>query len=58
MSLQIPELRQSNPRNVDNIRRVRDRNFRIRSLKCGNERKDEVEKIVVEGKQRNEFRRG
>lgn len=55
MSFQIPKLRQTNTGNVDNIGRVRDRDFRIRPFEGRDERKDEVEETVVEGEKWKEF---
>ena len=57
VTFQIPELRQPHTRDIDNVRRVCDRDFWIRSFETRDKRKDEVEEIVVECKQGEELRR-
>lgn len=52
VTFQIPKLRQTNTSNVDNISRVRDRDFRVRSFEGGDEGEDEIEETVVESEQR------
>jgi len=49
MSFQIPKLGQTNSCNIDNICRIRDWDFGIRSLERGDERHDEGEEILVQG---------
>ncbi len=58
VSLQIPELCQPNTRYVDNVGRIGNRNFRIRSLKSRDKGKDKVEEVVVEGEQWKHLCRG
>jgi hypothetical protein len=52
MILQIPKLRQTNTRNIDNVRRVRNGNLRIGSFKARDERQHKVEQVVIQGEER------
>ena len=49
--LQVPELRQTNTSNVDNVCRICDGDLRIRTLESRDKGEDEVEEVVVEGEE-------
>ena len=57
VTFQIPELSQANTRYIDNIRRIRNRYFRIGPFESRNKRKDEVEEVVIECEERDHLRR-
>lgn len=58
MALQVPELGQSNAGNIDNIRRIRDGHFGIRSFKGRDEGHDKVQQVLIEGEQGDQLGRG
>lgn len=52
VSFQIPKLRQTNTGNIDNVCRIRDWDFWVRSFEGGDKGHDEIKQILVEGEQR------
>ena len=55
MILQIPELGQAHALNVDNVGGIRNGYLGVRSFEGGNKRQDEIEQVVVQREQRQQF---
>lgn len=50
VSLEVPELAQADARNVDDVGRISDWHFRVRSFQGGAQRQNKIQEVVVQGK--------
>lgn len=52
---QIPKLGQTHAGDINNVCRIRDRDFRVGSFKGGDKGHDKIQQVLIEGEQRDQL---